>query len=81
MYIWRQMVTLMKVKIKEVSTYEYDPLLRCEMKRKGKVYINPYLITIDNIKSYGEKKFVLLYQKGKAYYVLLSDIEDIIEIC
>lgn len=76
----------MKVKIKKVTTYEYNPISKYEMTRKGEVYINPYVTVISNILEYftvGETKkdFVLLYQQGKAYYVLLSDIEDIFEIC
>ena len=77
--------TNMKVKIKEVTIYEYSYSLQFEMREKGKVFINPYLVTIGLIESHRmgteRKDFVTLYQQGKGYTVLLEDIEDIIEIC
>ena len=82
----------MKVKIKEVTAYEYrygSNLYgsKREMYETGKVFINPYLVTIKEIKEIEScckgttrKVFVLLCQQSENYYVLLEDIEDIIEI-
>ena len=74
----------MKVKIKEVTAYKYRYSQNLGMCRKGKVFINPYLVTIKGIESFStgatRKDFVLLCQQGENYYVLLKDIEDIIEI-